>query len=440
MVTDRLKSLYDDGVFSELNSKASNGAELCGVATAFGYVEGEPVYAFAQDISVKSGALSKAGADKIKRIYDLAAKTGAPVIGIYDSYGADLCDGMQALNAYGELMLAVNNLSGVVPQISVIAGTCAATAAMLAVSADFTIMAKDAELFAAPNTGKNSSEVSSKNGTCAMVCDTVEAACEAARKLISKLPSNNISAIPMFEYSYSQKNLGKTAEENANAICDDDSIMELYADYGVASYTAIGMINGSAVGVVATNRINAKLTSADCAKIARFVRTCDAFALPVITLVDTEGFEATAQTEAQGAVKDIAKLANAYAEATTVKISVVTGKAYGTAFIALAGKGANADITYAVENAVISPLAPLTAVEFFMHSELVGAKDVDAKRNELAAQYAKDEAGAEKAASCGAIDEVISSASIRDAVAGAVEMMSGKRVSTLPRKHSNMPF
>ncbi len=440
MAINRLKSLFDEGVFNQLGSKALNGDDLCGVITAFGYVQGEPCYAFSQDINVKSGSLSKAGADKIKRIYDLAAKTGAPVICIYDSLGADLTDGMQALNAYGELMLAVNNLSGVVPQIAVVAGVCASTAAMLAASADFVVMAKDAQMYVAPNAGENSADVCAKNGLAAIVCDTADSAIEAARDLVTKLPINNLSAVPVFEYSASSSALGKTACENALAICDEGSVTELYADCGTASYTAIATISGSTVGIVATNKADSKLTSADCSKIARFVRTCDAFAIPVVTLVDTEGFEANAQTEAIGAIKDMAKLANAYAEATTVKISVVVGKAYGSAFIALAGKGANADVTFAVDSAVIAPMAPLTAVEFFMHDKLSGAADVNAKRNELAAEYAKNEAGADKAAAAGAVDEVISASDVRQSVSDALDMLAGKRVTKLPKKHSNMPL
>ena len=167
---NRLTYLFDEGKFTELDAYAAAGDSLAGVITAFGYVEGNPVYAFSQDVTVKDGALTEAQAKKIAKVYDLAAKTGVPVVGIFDSYGADVSDGSKALNAYGELLMWTSNLSGVVPQIAVVAGTCAGCAAMLAESADFTVIAKDAELYVAPNANiKNSAENAAENGTAAVV-------------------------------------------------------------------------------------------------------------------------------------------------------------------------------------------------------------------------------------------------------------------------------
>lgn len=435
----RLTYLFDEGIFTELDPYVTAGSDLSGVITAFGYVEGNPVYAFSQDIEVKRGALTEAQAKKIVKIYDLAAKTGVPVVGIYDSFGADLNDGCKALNSYGELLMWTSNLSGVVPQISVVAGTCAGTAAMLAESADFVVVTEDSELYAAVNADiKNSAENAAKNGTAAVVAKDDKEAVEAAKNILLKLPQNNLSPVPMYEFELPETAFGSDAASQAESICDADSVIELSEKFGKASYTALGTIGGATVGVVATNKTSDKLASEDCTKIARFVRTCDSFAIPVVTLVDTEGFEANTETESAGAVRNMTKLAHAYAEATTIKVSVVTGKAYGPAFIALAGKGANADLVYALEDAVISPLAPITAVEFLEHDQLKGAKDLTASRNALAEKYAKEQANAIAAAASGCVDNIVAPEQLREALVNSIEIMAGKRISRLPKKHSNI--
>lgn len=435
----RLTYLFDEGNFSELDPFYSSDSDLAGVITAFGYVEGNPVYAFSQDISVKSGALTEAQAKKIVKVYDLAAKTGVPVVGIYDSFGADLSNGCKALNSYGELLMWTSNLSGVVPQISVVAGTCAGASAMLAESADFVVVTKDSQLYVAPNSDiSDSAENAGKNGTASIVAENDEEAIEAAKNLLLKLPQNNLSPVPMYEFSVPETAFGSDAQSQAEAVCDDDSLVELSADFGIASYTALGSIGGATVGVVATNKTNDKLNADDCTKIARFVRICDSYAIPVVTFVDTEGFKADNATETAGAVRAMTKLAHAYAEATTIKISVVTGKAYGPAFIALAGKGANADLVYATSNATISALNPITAVEFLEHDELKGAADLTAKRNELADKYSKEQASAAVAAVNGSVDNVVEEANLRDALINSIEIMAGKRISRLPKKHSNI--
>ncbi len=435
----RLTYLFDDGSFTELDQFAVSGSELSGVVTAYGYCNGEPVYAFAQDPAVKGGAMSKVQADKITKLFDLAAKTGVPVVGIYDSNGADLNDGFAAMNAYGELLMWSSNLSGVVPQIAVVAGVCSGAAAMLAESADLTVLTKNAELYVASNSGiKNPAENAAKNGTAALVCEDDKAAVEAAKALLMKLPLNNLSPVPVFEFDAPDTAVGSDAEGIAKAVFDAESVTEVYADYGNAAYTAFASLNGSAVGVLATNKSAEKLTADDASKLARFVRTCDAFAVPVVTFIDTEGFAADDDTEAAGAVKSMAKLAHAYAEATTIKLAVVTGKAYGSAYIALAGKGANADMVFAVPDAVISPLAPLAAVEFLHHDELKGADDLNAKRNELAAKYEREEASAAAAAQHGCVDGIIAPEGIRAALINAADILAGKRISRLPKKHSNI--
>lgn len=436
----RLSYLFDDGKYTEINSYAKENDCLTGVVTAYGYVNGNAVYAFSQDKSINNGAVGPAHAAKIAKLYSLAAKTGTPVIGIHDSNGAFVNGTAESLTAYGELINAASVISGVVPQISVVAGTCAGSAALFACSSDFIIMTKDAEFFMTPAfTKENSGSASdaASNGIAAAVCDDDKAAIEKAKELINLMPVNNLAPLPMFEYNEPETAVSADFNSLINGVCDAESIIELYAEFGKASYTALATVNGATVGIAATNKTSDKLTDADCSKLSRFIRTCDAFAVPVITFVDTEGFDAA---DAISGVKSMTQLANCYAEATTAKISVITGKAVGPAFIALAGKDISSDFTYIWESACVSPLAPLSAVEFLWHDKLKGAADVNAKRNELAEEYKATLASAESAAASGAVDEIISASSTREAIISALDILSSKRVTKLPKKHNNIPF
>ena len=428
----RLAALFDDGVYTEIDAYAKCGEDLTGVAAAYGFVNGAPVYAFSQDSSVKSGAVSKAHAAKIAKVFDLASRNGVPVVGIYDSCGAFVEDGAEAMNAYGEILAHTSNLSGVVPQIAVIAGVCSGSAAVIAACADFVIMSEEGALYLNAGADSSSAEAAAKCGISALTAKDDKDAVEQAKKLVSLMPQNNLSPVPEFEYAESGKKAEGSAEDIAAAVADEGSVTELYAEFGKASFTALATIGGASAGIVGTNKTADKLTSDDTAKIARFVRLCDAFSVPVITIVDTEGFESGAE-----AVRNTAKAASAYAEATTVKISLVTGKAYGSAFVALAGNNANADMTFAYPDAVIAPMNPIAAAEFLYHDELKGASDVKAKREEIAKRYADEKASAFDAAAKGAVDEIIDPANARAKIISVLDISAGKRmVKQLPKKHS----
>lgn len=442
----RLELLFDDGSFTEINSFTMEKDSLAGVISAYGYVNGSPVYAFSQDKSVNGGAVGTAHAAKIAKLYSLAAKTGTPVVGIYDSNGAFVDGSADSLNAYSEMISASSVISGVVPQISIIMGTCAGSAAILACSSDFVIMTKDSEFFVAPpfDTKKNgvgTAKACAAAGIAHAVCDSDEDAVKKAKAVLNLMPANNLASAPMFETDENNTVLSSgDIKSIVEAVADADSAVELSADFGKAAYTALASVNGSSVGIIATNKADSRLTADDCDKLARFIRTCDAFSLPVITFVDTEGFDADSEAELAGSVRDMTKLANCYAEATTVKISVITGKAIGPAFVALAGKNLNTDFTLAWENAVISPLAPVTAVEFLWHDRLKGAENLSAKRNELAEEFSNTVASAVSAAERNAVDEVIAPEDTRKVLVSALDILAGKRVSKLPKKHSNIPF
>ena len=434
---ERLALLFDDGIYNEINSMVKEKEELTAVVTAFGYVNGNAVYAFSQDKSVNGGAIGMAQAKKISKIYELAAKTGSPVIGIHDSNGAFVDGTAASLAAYGKMLSASAVVSGVVPQISVIAGTCAGTAAMLACSSDFVIMTKDSEFFMAPNSANSSAEAAAKAGIASILCDDEKEAIISARELINILPVNNLANVPVFEFTANTPVASTDINTIIASSIDSDSDIEIGAEYGKSAFTAFATIGGSTVGIAVAGNEGSKLTADDCAKLARFVRTCDAFSVPVVTFVDSEGFD---DTDVISSVKAMTTLANSYAEATTAKISVVAGKAIGPVFAAVAGDSANSDFTYAFENAVIAPLSPITAVEFMWHDKLSGTSDLAADRKKLAKEYETTLASSVTAAENGFIDDVIAPENTREVLIAALDILAGKRVQKLPKKHNNIQF
>jgi len=441
----RLSFLFDDGEFTEINSFTKEKDSLTGVITAYGYVNGELVYAFSQDKTVNSGAVGLAHSAKIAKLYLLAAKTGKPIVGIHDSNGAYVDGTVDSMTAYSEMINASSLISGVVPQISVVAGTCAGSAALLACTADFVVMTKDSEFFMAPPfdskiNGVGTSKAAASNGVASVVCENDEKAISTVKSILRLMPENNLTAVPIYEYENSQTQISDTLESIVSNVADLDSVLELYSDFGKSSFTALATIGGSTVGMAATNKSAERLTSEDCTKMARFMRTCDAFAIPVITFIDTEGFDNDSVSEVAGSIRNMTKLSSTYSEATTVKISVITGKAYGPAFVSLAGKNINTDFSFAFENAVISPLAPLAAVEFLWHDKLKGASDLTSKRNELAEEYSKTVASALSAAEKNCIDEIVNKEDLKSKLIAVLDMLSSKRVTKLPKKHNNIPL
>ena len=354
-----------------------------------------------------------------------------------------LCRTMDTIEgAYSLILKRTSQLSGVVPVISLVLGVCAGSAAIAAAAADFVVMTEDAELFLTPafEKGAGSAAAAAANGTAAAVEADEAAAIAKVRALVNLMPVNNMATVPCMEFDAPAAASGSDLEDYVASIADGGSVVALYEGFGGAAYTALATVAGTTVGIAATNKTDAKLTEDDCDKLARFMRTCDAFSIPVITLVDTLGFGGSVETELKGAVKAVTRLAGSYAEATTAKIAVVTGMAAGPLFVALAGKSSNSDFAYALEGTCIAPMAPESAVEFLWHDRLKGADDLNAKRKALAKEYAETVASADKAAALGVVDDVIGAADLRATVTAALSMLEGKRVTNLPKKHSNFPF
>lgn len=419
----RLAAFFDEDSFTELDKFLSADGELSSVVACCGRVEGTPVYAFAQDVSVKGGAVNKAAALKIKRVYELAAKNGSPVVGFFDSKGGDINEGMAVLSAYGDIMKASAKISGIVPQIAVLNGVCAGCASMIASMADIVIATEKSELFlTAPFNnedgkleGAGSALNAAKSGVCQILAKDDEDAAVKAKRLISVLPENNISlaCYPAALENNADISASMNGIELINAITQEGSVIELGEKFGSAAYTAFGALDGLTVAFVATDKA-AKLTSADCAKIARFVQFADLFSIPVITVIDTEGFEGSSAAELSGSVRDCARLAQVYASATTAKVNLVKGKAFGAAFAAFD----SANMTFAWEGAQIAPMAP-EAGKVFMGEELVTSPFA--------------------AASLGMVDGVIDAADTRAVITDALDMCSANNVNPM-RKHPNFSF
>lgn len=433
-----LTSLFDEDSFTSISPYTGMG-----VAAGCGQIDGGLAYGFMQDVSVKSGAICKASAQKIVKAYQAAVKNGAPVIGIYDSKGGDVSEGVELLQAYGEIAGASAALSGVAPQIAIITGVCGGTAAMLAAMADFVIMTEKAELFlTAPflDKEKTAGAGTAKNAalsgvSCITVKDTAEAI-EKAKAIAAILPQNNmeIAGNDYFTLPTDTVDASLKGGDFVKALADKDSLIELYGEFGKASYVALGSVNWKTVGFVATNKTDSRLTSDDTAKIARFVSFCDCFSIPVVTVVDNEGFEVNSAAQLTGSVRNAAKLTQAYASATTAKIAVITGNALGGIFTAFCG--ANADITIALEQAVIAPTTPKAAAIFLYADKCNSKEELEKAANDYAAEEASPVSAMEK----GAVDVIAQPENLWDEINKAVETLSNKRVQAPARKHINFVY
>lgn len=437
--SNALENLFDDGCFTELNRLQKNGENNCNVTTAYGLVNGVLTFAFLQQKGA-DGAMGRVLAQKIEKVYESAKKVGAPVVGIYNSDGAHIDEGVEAMEAYGKLMASSASLSGVVPQISVIAGDCIGSSAVLAAMADIVIMVKDATMYVTSGTIlKNdkigTSSLAAENGTATIIAETETEAFNKVAELVTYLPQNNLSVPFATEYVPSTATVDSCdAVKALEASIDADSFCEFYADYAKGAKVGMARVNGVSVGVIATATEGKRITALDAKKIARFVRFVDAFSIPVITFVDSIGILGNTNDELSGGVKCTAQLVEAYAEATTAKITVITGAACGAAYIALASKAAGIDTVLAWPTAYISALDPDAMVELLMKDKLAEGKT----RDELKADYIDNTASAFAAAEKGFIEDVINPIETAPKLATALDALSSKRISRLDKKHSNI--
>ncbi len=409
-----ISDFFDEGSFLEIDAYAKSGDNYAEAVAGYGSVNGLPCYAFCQNMDIAKGAMSKAQAAKLKKVYELALKNGAPVVGIYDSLGGKLKEGNELLTAYGTVLNAASTLSGVVPQISVVLSDCLGTSAITASSADFVIKAKDANL------SINTNNDDGCNCSVAIIADDKNEAVNKAKELLLYMPSNNLSTAPCAEEVMPMAD----APCVVCATMDEGTDIKMYDHLGETAKVGFARLQGEVVGVVQTK--GGKLQKPDGKKITKLVSFCDAFSIPVITFLNSEGFDCL------GAATSVT---NAYAEATTTKITVITGKAVGPVYIAMAGTGAQTDLTIALENAIVSPLNEMAAAYLMAPEKMEVPVE---KQEEAAKKFAEETLSAFKAAEDGVIENIVSEAELRNVLGQAVTMLMSKRVTNLPKKHSTI--
>jgi acetyl-CoA carboxylase carboxyltransferase component len=449
---DRLACLFDEGTFVETGRfikrtttefDEAAGNEFEGVVTGYGAVEGRLVFAYAEDYSRMKGAMSEAHAKKIVSVYESALKSGAPVVGILDSVGAKVLEGVGVLAGYGAIMKAAAKASGIIPQIAIVAGNCTGSLATVASLADIVIAAENGKYFVnSPISLKadgmeNAGAImaASESGAISLCAESADAAIKEAKKIICLLPSNNVEGTA---YTETADDPGRAiGADVANELLDNTGSVELCAAYGKDVKTVLGTVAGITVGVVAACNT---LTPAGANKAAKFVSFCDSFSIPVVTLVDCEGIAVSAEAEKAPLSAALARLAMAYASSTNAKVTVVTGKAYGQVFTLFGSKALGADIAYATENAIISVMPTAAAVEFVYGEQILAAEDPMAEKKAVTEEWNTKIASPVAAARNGDIDDIIATSDVRYRVASALEMLSSKATGEIYKKHGNLPL
>ncbi len=450
-----VNALFDEGTFVELGAyvrrsadEFGTGDDFEGVITGYGAINGRLVFAFVQDFEKDRGALTSAHADKICRLYDAALKSHAPIIGVFNSAGAHIKEGVGALAGYGRIMKAVSKARGVVPQIALISGLCSGAAAAVCGMFDFVLAQEGAELFVAPPFlvreklgDKDAGSVSKAyaNGSVTATAADTASAAQQIRELLCYLPQNSLDGTAEVASSDDANRLTPAVEGILAApaydmlsvvaeIADDRAVYELWSGYAKEMLTCFIRINSKVVGVNANDpSVNGgALSAAAASKAARFADFCSCFGIPLLTLVDTEGTEITEESENAPYHDALACLAAAYSSAECALVTVVLGKAYGSAFTLMGSRAIGADVAFAVDNAKISMLPPESAVEFVYNEQIKESKDPDATRKELLDEWSSVSASPVTAAREGAIDDIIASEELRQRIAAAFEMLAFK--------------
>jgi acetyl-CoA carboxylase carboxyltransferase component len=471
---ERLRILMDPGTFQEIDAFAqqSDGdSPGDSVITGWGEVAGRPVYVYAQDFTVLGGSVGTVHGRKICKVMDLALANGAPMVGLNDSGGARIQEGVDALAAYGEIFYRNTIASGVIPQISVILGPCAGGAVYSPAITDFTFMAQGTShmFITGPGVVKavTHEEVSfealggasvhgQQSGVAHFVCEDEDATLAEVQRLLSYLPGNNADDPPWQQPSDAPDRLAAELDEIVPAspdraydmrqvilaIVDDGELLEVQAEYAPNLMVGFARLGGTVVGIVAQQpEALAGVLDIDASdKGARFIRFCDCFNIPLITLADTPGFLPGVGQEHGGIIRHGAKMIFAYAEATVPKIAVVTRKAYGGAYIVMSSKHLRGDVNLAWPSAEIAVMGPEGAVNVIHRKALAEADDADGLRDRLIAEYREQFASPYVAAARGYLDAVIAPRETRPRLIAALKALRGKRGSLPRKKHSNIPL
>ncbi len=478
---ERIDMLFDPGSFVELDKLMTHrctdfGMEKNripgdGIITGYGTVEGRTVFAFAQDFTVLGGSLSHVFSEKICKIMNMAMKAGAPVVGLNDSGGARIQEGVESLAGYSDIFCMNTLASGVIPQISAVLGPCAGGASYSPALTDFILMVdKTSYMFiTGPEVIRSVTreEVTqedlggalahnTRSGVAHFIAPDDRGCIAMLRQLLGYLPSNNVEAPPVVAtgdpVDRLTPELGDVIPDDPNkpydmhliieATVDKGSFLEVHQHFAKNAIVGFGRIGGRSVGIVA----NQPMHLAGCLdinasnKIARFIRFCDCFNIPIITLEDVPGYLPGTQQEWGGIIRHGAKIVYAYAEATVPKITLITRKAYGGAYCVMGAKHVRADLNMAYPSAEIAVMGADGAVNIIFRNEIKEASDPEARRKELVDDYRSRFATPFRAAELGYIDEVIQPIDTRARIAQALAMLANKKDTNPPKKHGNIPL
>jgi propionyl-CoA carboxylase beta chain len=475
---ERLDLLLDPGSFVELDRLVLNqNPDLSekiygdGVVTGYGRINGRLVYVFSQDFTVYGGSLSGAFARKVCKIMDLAMKNGAPVIGLNDSGGARIQEGVESLAGYADIFLRNVMGSGVIPQISAIMGPCAGGAVYSPALTDFILMTKDTSymFITGPDVIKavTHEEVTkeelggavthaTKSGVAHFIADNEHHCLSLIRELLTFIPQNNLEDPPFVSTSdpHDRRDLRlrEIVPDNPNKpydmkelirlVVDDQNFFEVHEHFAPNIIVGFARLGGKSVGIVANNpaHLAGTLDINSSIKAARFVRFCDCFNIPIVTFVDVPGFLPGTDQEWRGIITHGAKLLYAYCEATVPKVTVITRKAYGGAYDVMSSKHIRGDINVAYPTAEIAVMGPEGAVSIIYRKELEEAKDPERKKQELVEEYRQKFANPYKAGELGYLDAVILPEDTRPFLIQSLKMLENKRDFNPPKKHGNIPL
>ena len=480
LARERIEYLLDPGSFHELDLLARHRAHAAGleerpytdgVITGWGTIEGRKVFVFSQDFTVFGGALGEVFAEKIHKLMDLALKVGAPVVGLNDGAGARIQEGVVSLASYGGIFYRNVQSSGVIPQISVILGPCAGGAVYSPAMTDFIFMVRESShmFITGPDvvktvTGEDvtleelggAMSHASKSGVATFVSNDEKACLDDVRFLLSFLPQNNLEEPPheaagddpnrscpaLRDLLPTSPNQPYDMKKIIREVVDDGEFFEYFPHWAGSIVCGFARLDGMPVGVVGNQPMAfaGVLDIESSEKAARFVRTCDAFNIPLITFVDVPGFLPGVNQEHEGIIRHGAKLLYAFCEATVPRIQIITRKAYGGAYVVMNSKSIGADLAYAWPTAELAVMGPQGAVEIVYRRELQQAADPVARRAELVAEYTEKYANPYAAAERGYVDDVIDPADTRIKVIAGLHMLRTKREELPRRKHGNMPL
>ena len=478
---ERVNLLVDEGTFQEIDAFVTHRTtdfsmgdrKILGdaVVTGYGKVDGRQIFVFGQDFTVLGGSVSEVVGQKICKLMDLAMKTGSPIIGLNDSGGARIQEGVLSLSAYGDIFLRNTLASGVVPQISVILGPSAGGAVYSPAITDFVFMVQGVSqmYITGPDiiravTGEEVTHEElggalthgTRSGVAHFVLDSEDECIAQVRRLLGFLPSNNMEDPPLLQSlddpDRMDQSLADIVPDEPNRaydirdiilrVVDDEDLMEVHQDFAPNVVVGFARLNGKSVGIVGNQpaHLAGVLDINASVKASRFVRFCDCFNIPLVTFVDVPGFMPGTDQEYGGIIKHGAKLLYAYAEATVPKISVLTRKAYGGAYIVMSSKHLRGDINLAWPSAEIAVMGPEGAVNIVFREELARAEDQEETRSALTEEFKERFANPYVAASRGYLDDVIDPGETRRRLIQSLDMLQNKRDTLPPKKHGNIPL